>query len=189
MTHICPACESGTLIARVSGRNITFEGKSLRVENLQYSECQECGEKVVLPGQEKRNLLAYSDAKKAALGLWGCGKIEAFRKRWGLTQSAASKIFGGGVNAFSKYERGEVIHSKSMDLLMRVFDQVEDARLLLSQYSGVPLSDEPIWETIKPASAPHRRVSAGADIDSYSALRRKAANGDRWENNGFAHGC
>jgi HTH-type transcriptional regulator/antitoxin MqsA len=29
-------------------------------------------------------------------------------------------MFGGGLNAFSKYERGEVIQSEAMDKLIRV---------------------------------------------------------------------
>jgi len=45
----------------------------------------------------------------------------------GLTQHAASSIFGGGLNAFSKYERGEVIQSKAMDKLIRVSCRYSDA--------------------------------------------------------------
>jgi len=37
-----------------------------------------------------------------------------------LSQREASELFGGGPNAFSKYERGEIIQSKSTDVLMRL---------------------------------------------------------------------
>jgi len=40
-----------------------------------------------------------------------------------LTQKDASSLFGGGANAFSKYERGDVIQSDAMDRLMRLVKQ------------------------------------------------------------------
>lgn len=188
MTHICPACETGTLAARVSDRTIRFEGHQLRVQNLHYSECPVCGEKVVLPAQSKRNEVAYADAKKAHLGLWSSGKVESFRKQWGLTQNSASKLFGGGANAFSKYERGEVIHTKAMDLLMRVFDQSEEARVLLTEFASITLPSVPAWETIRSAPAPKRYASATEVMLSYGAVKHPAANGEHWETCEVAHG-
>lgn len=188
MTNICPACEIGTLVARVSDRTIRFEGHQLRVPNLQYSECPVCGEQVVLPAQSKRNEVAYADAKKTHLGLWSSGKIESFRKQWELTQNAASKVFGGGANAFSKYERGEVIHTKAMDLLMRVFDQSEEARVLLTEMADIALPSVPTWETIRSAPAPKRHASATAVMRSYGAVKHVAANGEPWETCEVAHG-
>ncbi len=188
MTHLCPACEIGTLAARVSDRSIRFEGHQLRVQNLHYSECSTCGEKVVLPAQSKRNEIAYADAKKAYLGLWSSGKIESFRKQWELTQNAASKLFGGGANAFSKYERGEVIHTKAMDLLMRVFDQSEEARVLLTEYANITLPSVPEWETIRSAPAPRWHASATEIMRSYGAMNHSAANGENWERCEVANG-
>lgn len=188
MTNLCPACESGTLAARVGDKIIQFEGAPLRVPNLHYSECSVCFEKLVLPAQSKRNEVAYADAKKSKLGLWSCGKIEAFRKKWDLTQAAASKILGGGANAFSKYERGEVLHSKSMDLLMRMFDEVEEVRLQLSEKADVILSTSPDWETIKVGPAPRRRVSVQEFLPTLRALKHPAANGDHWQTCELAYG-
>jgi HTH-type transcriptional regulator/antitoxin MqsA len=188
MTHLCPACEQGTLQSRVSDRVIPFEGEPLRVQNLHYSECPVCGEKVVLPAQSKLNEVAYADAKKAKLGLWSCGKIEAFRKKWELTQHAAAALFGGGANAFSKYERGEVIHSKSMDLLMRMFDEVEDVRLLLTEEAKMSLPSVPSWETVVIGAAPKARASAKTLIGSYKSVVAHAANGDRWQDYDVAYG-
>lgn len=188
MTHICPVCETGTLAARVSDRTIRFEGHQIRIQNLHYSECPVCGEKVVLPAQSKRNEIAYADAKKAHLDLWSCGKIESFRKQWQLTQNTASKLFGGGANAFSKYERGEVIHTKAMDLLMRVFDQSEEARVLLGEFADITLPNTPAWETIRSAPAPKRHVNANAVMRGYEAVKHQAANGDHWETYEVAYG-
>jgi Cys-tRNA synthase (O-phospho-L-seryl-tRNA:Cys-tRNA synthase) len=56
--------------------------------------------------------------------------------RWGLSQQKAAQLLGGGVNAFSKYERGEVMQSRSMDLLMRMYNEVPDVRDRLATLSG-----------------------------------------------------
>ena len=50
-------------------------------------------------------------------------EIKAMRKSLGLTQIEASKIFGGGPNAFSRYEKGKTIPSKSTcNLLGLIFN-------------------------------------------------------------------
>lgn len=193
MTNLCPACEVGILAARVRDRVINFEGSSLRVENLHYSECPSCGERVVLPSQSKRNAIIYADAKKKYLGLWTCGKIDAFRKEWNLTLNQASKIFGGGANAFSKYSRGEVIHSKSMDLLMRVFDESDEARALLAEYAGITLATHSRWRTLLLGPAPKHRAGTGpavmrSGVASLRPLTSGAANGDRWQTSDVING-
>ena len=52
------------------------------------------------------------------------------------TQKKAGELFGGGPKAFSKYERGEAIQNKSLDILMRLInarkisiDDVEDVEI------------------------------------------------------------
>lgn len=42
------------------------------------------------------------------------------RRTLGLSQEEAARLFGGGRNAFSKYERGEVAQSVAMDRLIRL---------------------------------------------------------------------
>ncbi len=37
-----------------------------------------------------------------------------------LGVTASTKLFGGGVNAFSRYDRGETMHSKSLEQLLKV---------------------------------------------------------------------
>jgi len=53
-------------------------------------------------------------------------ELRAIRKRLGLNQSEAADIFGGGVNAFSEYERGVRQPAKSTVLLLKLLDQHPD---------------------------------------------------------------
>ena len=49
-------------------------------------------------------------------------ELRRIRKKLGLTQKEAATIFGGGVNAFSRYEKGEVEPSTSTKKLLHLLD-------------------------------------------------------------------
>lgn len=51
------------------------------------------------------------------------GEVRRIRKKLGLTQREAGEIFGGGIRAFSQYERGETRQGKSLDKLLRLLDK------------------------------------------------------------------
>jgi HTH-type transcriptional regulator/antitoxin MqsA len=50
-------------------------------------------------------------------------ELRRIRKKLGLTQKEAAAIFGGGVNAFSRYERGEIEPHTSTVKLIRLLDK------------------------------------------------------------------
>ena len=50
-------------------------------------------------------------------------ELRAIRKRLGLKQAEAGKLFGGGTSAFSEYERGKTQPHKSTVLLLRLLDK------------------------------------------------------------------
>jgi HTH-type transcriptional regulator/antitoxin MqsA len=58
----------------------------------------------------------------------------------GLTQETASKIFGGGENAFSKYESGKVAQSAAMDRLLRLAYEFPFVFHWLMAFSGCAVS-------------------------------------------------
>jgi HTH-type transcriptional regulator / antitoxin MqsA len=47
-------------------------------------------------------------------------KIRILREQLHLTQKEAGELFGGGVKAFSRHERGENNISQPLDLLLRL---------------------------------------------------------------------
>ncbi len=55
-------------------------------------------------------------------GFLPTSEIRRIRKKLGLTQKQAATIFGGGHNAFSRYERGAARQPKSTDRLLRILD-------------------------------------------------------------------
>ncbi len=128
MASICPLCEVGALHSALVDESIDYNGATLSVRDVEISRCDACGEELVMPDQARANERRFADAKRVHERLLTSAEIGAWRKNLGVTQAEAAKIVGGGVNAFSKYERGEVIQSRSMDVLMRVVAAVPEAR-------------------------------------------------------------
>ncbi len=117
---ICPVCEQAKLCESVFADDFKHGDKTVRVEGLECYICENCGANPVFPGQIRRNHLYIADAKRRADGLLTGGEIKTIRAKLGLSQSEAAQLFGGGGNAFSKYERGDVLQSKPMDKLLRM---------------------------------------------------------------------
>ena len=50
-------------------------------------------------------------------------RIQSVRKKLGLDQKEAAAMFGGGVNAFSRYERGKIAPPKSLEVLFEMIEK------------------------------------------------------------------
>lgn len=120
MHNTCPMCEEGTLTRAERTESIKIEDQYVTDIVFEYSVCSVCGSEITSPKQVKSNQAKACDAKRMHRGLLTGDMIHAIRDSYGLTQSKAALIFGGGQNSFSKYERGEVVQSSSMDKLLRV---------------------------------------------------------------------
>lgn len=141
---VCPMCEDGTLQER-SDRQFSF--RYLRrvhtVDGLEHAVCDRCGTSSFLPGQMERNKARIEKVQRSLVGYIGPQDILALRERYGLTQKLAARIFGGGVRAFSKWERGEVKPAEPTAKLMRL--ALNDPRAMgsLVKMAGLdPKSDE-----------------------------------------------
>lgn len=115
----CPNCNANALSPETYSESFEYQGRPLKVDGLQSMRCANCGADPVLNHQVRANQIRIADAKRASDGLLSGAQIRELRERLGLSQSRAAEIFGGGVTAFSKYERGQVIQSEVMDKLLR----------------------------------------------------------------------
>ena len=148
MTH-CKNCNSNNIQQLLGDEVVTYKGEELPLA-LHYSLCANCGREFVPREQILINDALVREAKKAADGLLLSVEIRTMRKKLGLTQHQAGEMFGGGPNAFSKYERGEVTQSVAMDKLLRIVSGSSAARQLLLHISGVLQEEvyDGAWETI-----------------------------------------
>ncbi|HEX7339762.1 MAG TPA: type II toxin-antitoxin system MqsA family antitoxin [Rhodanobacteraceae bacterium] len=106
-SRYCLQCDDGTRLVHASRDVATqYKGREVVVKRVKGWHCPKCGEVEFDPGEGKRysdalgKLVAESAADEAAM-------LRDTRKRLKLTQKAASRLTGGGHNAFSRYERGQ----------------------------------------------------------------------------------
>lgn len=119
----CPLCGKGTLVAAVRDETYEYRGRTATIP-VAGDYCTHCGEGISTTDQtdaylaEARQFRARVDAEPLAPS-----EIRRIRKRLGMTQKEAGEFFGGGIRAFSQYERGETRPLKSTDKLLRLLDR------------------------------------------------------------------
>lgn len=116
-----PCCpETGTPLARgTRSRTIAYRGHQVTVDMPGwYSDRSDA---CIFTREDLRvSDRALATLKAKAQNLAGPDEVRDFRRKFGLTQTEAGRVLGGGVRAFQKYESGEVTTSRSMTNLLRV---------------------------------------------------------------------
>lgn len=138
MTH-CKICKSENIRQFEEAENISYKGKTLPI-SMKYSVCNDCEREFISKQQILKNDSRVRDAKKRIDGLLTSTEIADARKSLGLTQEQASLVFGGGKNAFSKYERAKVSQSVAMDKLIRICLQHQSIFNELLVISGIEVA-------------------------------------------------
>jgi len=115
----CKICKSESIRQLDDMESISYKGSVLSI-SMEYSVCNKCEREFVSKQQILNNDSRVRDAKKSVDGLLTSTEIYHARTSMELTQEQAALVFGGGKNAFSKYERSEVSQSVAMDKLIRI---------------------------------------------------------------------
>lgn len=110
-------------------KNETFQvahkGLSAEVKGLGGFRCASCGDIEFDERSAKRYALAGDKLVLQARAAQRA-EIRRIRKKLGLSQQSAAKLTGGGHNAFSRYERGEVAPLPAVVNLFRLLDKHPD---------------------------------------------------------------
>ena len=101
-----------------------------------------CGVEVTRAAQHDENLRRKAARKAHYGGLLMGEEIVALRKRYGLTQQAASRIFGKGKIAFSRYENEVTTPDVSTSLMLTMAIEKPDSLKWLADKAGVEI---PLW--------------------------------------------
>lgn len=158
--NVCLKCGKSDVQVEHFGDNIEFKGLTLEVHGLAQTRCKSCGYVWSTDGQEHDNLAlirhAFAlrrDEIRATDGLLTGEQIEDVLELLSLSKADASKIFGGGPNAFSKYISGDVLQSFAMDRLIRLTLAFGDVAVrFLGHGKHAPLRLNAGW-TFLPSSA------------------------------------
>ena len=121
MSKQCPFC-GGTMEQKTIKTTYTYKDLSVEVEQPGMF-CDSCEEGILSKADHKATEKEIHDLHARGDGLLLSDEIRSIRKGLGLNQQEASKLFGGGVNAFSRYECGETMQSKALDQLLRTLHE------------------------------------------------------------------
>jgi HTH-type transcriptional regulator/antitoxin MqsA len=121
MARKCLNCGSRKEMARFEGEAFTIAhaGMSTIVTGLSGWRCKSCGE-IEFDADSARRYATASDALVLRDRERQSKEIRRIRRKLGLSQSAAARLTGGGHNAFSRYERGEVAPLPAVVNLLRL---------------------------------------------------------------------
>lgn len=112
----CPFCEEGVLKDEVRDQEYTYQKHILLIKQPGIF-CNSCDEAILEPDHLKATRVDLQAFRARIDGLLGPLEIRRIRKRIGFNQKEAGEFFGGGKNAFSRYEQGEVSPPRSVSLL------------------------------------------------------------------------
>lgn len=103
----CPVCHQGEMVSGIKDIPYTFRGRKTVLKGIHGLYCVHC-EESIMNKEESDAFMAQVKAFRASVNAETVAPefIVKVRKKLSLTQKEASEIFGGGVNAFSRYEKG-----------------------------------------------------------------------------------
>ncbi len=147
----CPTCGIGNLIVATRELPYSYKGKSTVIKAVTGKFCNnpKCREVVVDIDESARmskEMLAFN--KKINRELTPIDLLANVRERFNLNQQQAAKVFGGGTNAFSRYESGKTKPPVALVKLFKVLDKHPD---LFKEIVGMDIR----------MGLPHRRREGG----------------------------
>jgi HTH-type transcriptional regulator/antitoxin MqsA len=127
MSMKCPVCGATELIHDTRDLPYTYKGETTVIAAVTGDFCPACAESILDAAESNRvmrEMRAFSKQVNAAIV--DPGFITTVRKKLDLDQREAAEIFGGGVNAFSRYENGKTKPPLALVKLFKLLDRHPD---------------------------------------------------------------
>ena len=127
MNMKCPVCGAAELIHDTRDLPYTYKGETTVIAAVRGDFCPACAESILDAAESNRvmrEMRAFSKQVNAAIV--DPGFITKVRKKLDLDQREAAEIFGGGINAFSRYENGKTKPSLALVKLFKLLDRHPD---------------------------------------------------------------
>lgn len=123
----CPVCGAAQLVHGTRDLPYSYKGESTVISAVTGDFCPACDESVLDAGESERVMREMGAfAKQVNASLVDPAFITKVRKKLALDQRQAAEIFGGGVNAFSRYENGKTRPPLALVKLLKVLDRHPD---------------------------------------------------------------
>lgn len=120
----CPVCGAAELIHDTRDLRYTYKGETTVIPPVTADFCPACDESITDMAETERvmrEMQAFNKQVNAAVV--DPGFITSVRKKLDLGQCEAAEIFGGGINAFSRYENGKTKPPLALVKLLKVLDR------------------------------------------------------------------
>ena len=127
MNMKCPVCGAAELIHDTRDLPYTYKGETTLIASVTGDYCPACAESVLDAAESDRvmrEMRAFSRQINAAIV--DPAFIASVRKKLALDQREAAEIFGGGANAFSRYENGKTRPPLALVKLLKMLDRHPD---------------------------------------------------------------
>lgn len=123
----CPMCAQSELVKDTRDIPYTYKGEVTAIPAVAGDFCPACGEAVLNADESARvSMLMLDFNKQVNASIVDPEFISSVRKKLALDQREAAEIFGGGVNAFSRYENGKTKPPLALVKLLRVLERHPD---------------------------------------------------------------
>ena len=123
----CPSCGNQKLVSDTRDIPYTYKGESTVIPKVKGDFCPACGEVILDAAESERTSKAMLEFNKQInASIVDPSFIAKVRKKLMLDQREAAEIFGGGVNAFSRYETGKTKPPLALVKLLKILDHHPD---------------------------------------------------------------
>lgn len=123
----CPVCGGAELVRDTRDLPYTYKGETTILTDVTGDFCPACGESITDMAESARTMdLMLEFNKQVNAAIVDPAFIAGVRKKLSLDQREAAEIFGGGVNAFSRYENGKTKPPLALVKLLKVLDRHPD---------------------------------------------------------------
>lgn len=123
----CPVCGAAELVHDTRDVPYIYKGESTLIPALTGDFCPSCAEVVLdMEAARRYGLLVREFNKQVNAAFVQPEYIASVRKKLHLDQKEAAEIFGGGANAFSRYETGHTKPPLALVKLLKVLDRHPD---------------------------------------------------------------
>ena len=119
----CPCCGAAELVFDTRDVPYTYKGQTTTLSAVTGDFCSACDESICdIPESQRLMDLMKAFHKQVNASIIAPEFIINVRKKLALDQREAGQIFGGGVNAFSRYETGKTKPPLALVKLLKVLD-------------------------------------------------------------------
>jgi HTH-type transcriptional regulator/antitoxin MqsA len=118
----CPFCGEGHLNLSTQNKEYNYQSHILLIAQPGIY-CDVCEEAILEPEHLKATRVDLQAFRARIDGILGPLEIKRIRKQIGLNQQQAGHLFGGGKNAFSRYEQGEISPPKAISMLLNILSK------------------------------------------------------------------